>query len=52
MMADLESQQATLKETLLRISGAIQVLQEIIASSTDDAEPPADAARAAPQADA
>jgi predicted nuclease with TOPRIM domain len=31
MMADLEFRQANLKETLLRISGAIQVLEEFLA---------------------
>ncbi len=30
MMADLESQQSNLKSTMLRISGAIQVLEEIL----------------------
>lgn len=33
MLADLEAKQATLKSTLLRISGAIQVLEELL---TDD----------------
>jgi hypothetical protein len=37
MMADLESQQAHLKQTLLRISGAIQVLEELL--STPDPAP-------------
>ena len=30
MLADLENKQANLRETLLRISGAIQVLQELL----------------------
>jgi hypothetical protein len=33
MLADLETKQATLRETLLRISGAIQVLEEEIAKA-------------------
>ncbi|NJM61460.1 MAG: hypothetical protein HC849_16705 [Oscillatoriales cyanobacterium RU_3_3] len=38
MLADLEAQQASLRDTLLRISGAIQVLEEVLskASETDD----------------
>lgn len=35
MMADLESKQANLRDTMLRISGAIQVLDELI--STENA---------------
>jgi len=38
MLADLEQRQATLRETLLRISGAIQVLEEELAPPP---EPPA-----------
>jgi len=30
MMADLESQQSSLRATLLRISGAIQVIEEVL----------------------
>jgi ABC-type transporter Mla subunit MlaD len=32
MLADLETQQANLRSTLLRISGAVQVLEELLAS--------------------
>ena len=34
MLADLEAKQANLRETLLRISGAIQVLEEELAQDT------------------
>jgi predicted nuclease with TOPRIM domain len=44
MLADLEAKQANLRETLLRISGAIQVLEELLAQAPppapDDLEPP------------
>lgn len=33
VMADLDSRQATLRDTLLRISGAIQVLEELLAET-------------------
>jgi ABC-type transporter Mla subunit MlaD len=33
MMADLEAKQTNLRETLLRISGAIQVLEELLAGA-------------------
>jgi chromosome segregation ATPase len=38
MLADLEAKQANLRETLLRISGAIQVIEEELskASETDE----------------
>jgi len=34
MMADLNDKQASLRDTLLRISGAIQILEEEIAKSS------------------
>ena len=39
VLRDLEAQEVTLKETLLRISGAIEVLREELNSS---GQPPAD----------
>lgn len=33
MLADVETKQANLKSTLLRISGAIQVLEELLAEN-------------------
>ena len=45
MLADLEARRATLRDTLLHISGAIQVLDEILHSAPalpeTDAAPPA-----------
>jgi predicted nuclease with TOPRIM domain len=38
MLADLEARQASLRETMLRISGAIQVLEEELAK-TEEAPP-------------
>lgn len=40
VLAELDQRKAGVEETLLRISGAIQVLQELLAAS----EPPVDAA--------
>jgi predicted nuclease with TOPRIM domain len=40
MMAELESKQANLRDTLLRISGAIQVLEELSATVIDRGEFP------------
>jgi len=37
MLAELEQKQRTLRDTLLRISGAIQVLEEVL--SQPEAEP-------------
>jgi hypothetical protein len=49
MLADLETRQADLRETLLRISGAIQVLEELLAQASpptsEDPEDPQSARR-------
>jgi predicted nuclease with TOPRIM domain len=37
MLADLEARQANLQQTLLRISGAIQVLEELLAQGSQAA---------------
>jgi predicted nuclease with TOPRIM domain len=37
MLAELEAKQRTLRDTLLRISGAMQVLQEMLESSENPA---------------
>lgn len=38
MLADLEKRQAELHQTLLRISGAIQVLEELLSSGKNGAD--------------
>lgn len=38
ILADLEGRQASLKITLTRISGAIQVLEELLQGNNSDAE--------------
>lgn len=38
MLADLENKQSNLRDTLLRISGAIQVLEELIAAESSALE--------------
>jgi predicted nuclease with TOPRIM domain len=50
MLADLEAKQANLQQTLLRISGAIQVLEEELAASApaDPIEPGAAVGTAIP----
>jgi len=40
MLADLEAQQQDLQQTLLRISGAIQVIEEEFANSEENGNPP------------
>jgi len=40
MIADLEARQANLKSTLLRISGAIQVLEELLSRDAGGEEKP------------
>jgi hypothetical protein len=39
MLAELESKQAELKNTLIRISGAVQVLEEELAKAASAASP-------------
>ncbi|MGA7934462.1 MAG: hypothetical protein WCA35_13020 [Kovacikia sp.] len=39
MLADLEAKQANLRDTLLRISGAIQVLEETLNEPLEDPVP-------------
>ncbi|MEU6535399.1 hypothetical protein [Streptomyces sp. NPDC047000] len=39
VLTDLEVRQAELRQTLLRISGALQVLNELLVAGIGDAEP-------------
>jgi prefoldin subunit 5 len=39
MLADLDAKKADLQQTLLRISGAIQVLEEMLAAEEPPTEP-------------
>ena len=51
MLADLEAREANLRETLMRISGAIQVLEEMLAQEPEGT-PEAEEALAEPAEDA
>lgn len=46
MLADLEARQAKLRDTLLRINGAIQMLEEILNESLEAPDPEDDAVAA------
>jgi hypothetical protein len=39
MLANLEKQQVELRKTMLRISGAIQVLEELLAPAVNGSQP-------------
>jgi prefoldin subunit 5 len=48
MLAELEGKEAELRQTLLRISGAIQVIEELLAAETPTANGTAQLAAATP----
>jgi hypothetical protein len=39
MLAQVETRRAELQQTLLRISGALQVIQELLAASSEEVQP-------------
>lgn len=48
MLAELEGKEAELRQTLLRISGAIQVIEEVLAAETPTPNGTAQVAAATP----
>lgn len=51
MLADLESKQANLRDTMLRISGAIQVLEELSTTADSIGESQGEAGQTAEKSD-
>ena len=48
MLAEMQARQAALRETLLRISGAIQVLEELVLPAAEDGARRSDPSSAEP----